>query len=79
MEKPGWVEQLELKILEISKNAASDIEFNEKLIRYCNSEKIAISTPEDLQERGHVLFLAQKINEVGTPDSLQVLKIKDEQ
>jgi len=79
MEKPSWAKRLEEKILEISKNVTTSEQFWVGLIEYCNGDKIAISMPKQLEQEGFAVFLAQKTDEVGTPSSLQVLKIKEEE
>jgi hypothetical protein len=79
MEKPNWAKRLEEKILEISKNATTSQQFWIGLIGYCNGDKIAISLPKQLEQEGFAIFLAQKTDEVGTPSSLQVLKIRKEE
>ena len=79
MEKPGWAIKLEGKILEISKSVTTCNQFWTSLIEYCNGTNIAISTPEKLQQEGNVVFMAQKTDEVGTPSSLQILRIKEEE
>jgi hypothetical protein len=78
MEKPNWARSLEDKILKISKSVSTSDQFYANLIEYCNNDNIAISTPEKLQEEGHLVFLAQKTDEVGIPSSLQVLKMEEE-
>ncbi len=79
MEKPNWKRRLEEKILEISKNVTTNEQFWVGLIGYCNGDKIAISMPKQLEQEGFAVFLAQKTDEVGTPSSLQVLKMKGEE
>lgn len=77
MEKPVWAENLEDKILEIAKTVTTSEQFWTELIENCNFLEIAIDVPEKLKEDGYMVFLAQKTDQVGVPDSLQVLKMEE--
>lgn len=78
MEKIDWAADLQNKILEIAEIVTTNDEFWRDLIEYCGIHKIAINIPKQLQDYGYVVFLAQKTDEVGTPSSLQILKIKND-